>query len=341
MIHTFELQWMIANHKNASRLARDLFDGDLNNGLASCQFHEDYPGLHEITMRHLGEEYYTVTLAVEPQALIENNYTISLFDASAMSKRELQRAFSSAIDEIADRALPRDMNRWYTKRIDYAMNLHCNHVERYIQLAKKGRDPYRYEEKRNWAGSSYRQCKSTRLNYYDKADQVSKSYGHMPKVQLQLLQEAEGVLRIEIQCREYSKLQNLKKKHRLPDMKISSFLDPKVASQVIQGYYEKVIGYGDYYSLSEAWKLIESTSWRRNKKNNIYNWLRLIAQARSISKAREQFVQGTRLKNTGITVQGSQNTFRNYVRACQSINLNPVTIPRKWKVSSMQNPFRV
>ncbi len=343
MIHTFEVHKTIYSSK-MFKLARDFFDDSdiekLRQGeKVSCKWYEDYPGLHEITAMHKGEDYYLLNLTVEPQSLILGEYTVSLFDATSQSNQALREAFSKAINEIAGSALPNNIDRWYTARIDYAINLECSNVDLYVQLAKRGKDPYRYQEKVNRPGSSYRECKSTKLNFYDKEDQISKKYNNVPRIQQELLQEAEDVYRIEVQCRQYSKLLQIKKKYNLRDMKVTSFLNADVAYNVVVDYYGKVIGPGDYYSLSEAKKKIDSTGWRRKKKENIYNWLCLIAQARSVSKARKQFILGKKLKNKDSVVKGSYTSFNNYVKACREINLNPVTIPQRWGFKKLSNPF--
>lgn len=92
--------------------------------------------------------------------------------------------------------------------------------------------------------------------------------------------------------------------------------------------------------MEEAIKRIQETKWSSRKKENIKRWLQLIAQARSVSRARDQFIEGTILKNTQTLVKGTHNTFTNYIKACREIDVNLVTIPKDWKIKYIPNPIR-
>lgn len=47
------------------------------------------------------------------------------------------------------------------------------------------------------------------------------------------------------------------------------------------------------------------------------------------------------LKNTQILVKGTHNTFTNYIKACSEIDINPVTIPKDWKIKHIPNPIKI
>jgi len=295
------------------------------------------PGIILFAISYADDDYYRIYLRLEPQSLIEGRRTIDVFDCSNESVARLETTLDKTIDIVCS-VLPQSY-RWSVGRIDYSMNLTSKYVKECVALAKKGKDPYRYNDHVNKTGSSYRMSKSVVLNYYDKYDHISKKID-ADSLDAHLLEEAQNIYRIEVQCLNYNKLKHIRKKFDLPkETNVYHYLRSDIAEWALLSYYDKVIGRADYYSLDKAIKTVESTVWGTRKKENIKNWIRLIAQARSVSKAREQFVGGATLARTGTVVKGSVNTFRNYEMACKDIEVNPVTIPRDWGINYIPNPI--
>lgn len=297
-----------------------------------------YPGITDVSFSHIDRDYYRLYLIIEPQSLIIGRRTIDVFDCSDESIYKLRNALPVAIKNISS-TLPSE-ERWTVSRIDYTVNLLSENVEKCVYLAKKGRDPYRYKDTIKLPGSSYRKSKTVILNFYDKLDHIRKNTGPTSP-NAYLMEEAKNIFRIEIQCLGNKKLRHIKDKYKLPtNADIYDYLRSDIAKEIIFYYYKKVIGMGDYYTMSEAINKIQNTPWSRRKQENIIKWLRLIAHARSISKAREQFITGTVLKNTNTLVKGSLNTFGNYIKSCEAIDLNPVTIPKDWEIKYIPNPIK-
>ena len=343
MIHTFTISKK-TNFKRIQKCLEEYAKISKNTEIEKtnediiCKYHDGHPGLHEVRITRCVDDFGYIYLTLEPRALLKEEYTISLHDPSHQSNQSLKKAFAETIECIFGKLSMRDLRKWYTSRIDYAINIKLPNAGKYTVLAKMGYDPYRYEEG-NYTGSSYKKCKSIHLNFYDKQDHIKKKY-HQMDCYHRLLQESKDIFRIEVQIRDYNKLAALKKKYSLPDTKIMEFLNHEIAQEVISDYFLKVIKTGDYYSLKEAGKLIDSTKWRQSKKDNIKNWLRLIVQAGSISKAKGAFNVGTKLKGFKTVVKGSDATFNNYLNSCKEINLNPVTIPKEWNIKMLPNPGR-
>lgn len=345
MIHTFELNNRISE-KKAFKLLTDHYElkevprlfTELKRKKAAVKLLVSIPGIILASITYISDEYYRIYLRVEPQSLIIGRRTIEVFDCSYDSVEALRTALDEAIEGLAS-TLPQS-DKWFVSRIDFTKNLSTKYVKECVALAKKGKDPYRYNDTINKPGSSYRASKCVILNFYDKFDHISKkidanTYGS------HLIEEAHNIFRIEVQCLNFSKLKHLREKFELPrKSNLYDYIRTDIAEWIIRYYYEKVVGRADYYSLSEAIKIVEATEWGTRKKANIKMWLRLIAQAKSVSKAREQFVAGTTLGSTETAIKGSLNTFRNYENACKEIGINPVTIPKDWGIKHILNPFK-
>lgn len=343
MIHTVELTITTDSNK-AIKILTEYYQ--LENVLKILAASKDkkinipiqYPGLMDVSISHIDRDYFRLYLIIEPQSLIIARRTIDVFDCSDESIYKLKTVLPVAIKNISS-TLPTE-ERWTVSRIDYTVNLFSEYVEQCVDLVKKGRDPYRYKDTINLPGSSYRKSKTVILNFYDKLDHIKKTLNSTSSDGY-LLDEAKNILRIEVQCLNNLKLKHIREKYQLrSNANIYDYLRSDIAKETLFYYYKKVIGTGDYYSMNGAIKKIQNSTWSKRKKENIIKWLRLIAQARSVSNARVQFLAGTVLKNTNTLVKGSQNTFTNYINSCEEIDLNPVTIPRDWKIKYIPNPIK-
>lgn len=132
------------------------------------------------------------------------------------------------------------------------------------------------------------------------------------------------------------------KAYNLPDISLSGFLDERIDNDIVQYYYQATIGYGDYYSLSAVHRRIQETAWRKPKKERIYNWLRLIAQAGSFVESSDCFLHGVYLNVEPQTwVQGSKRTLADYIESCRDEGINMITIPADFEFDAecLPNPM--
>ena len=72
--------------------------------------------------------------------------------------------------------------------------------------------------------------------------------------------------------------------------------------------------------------------------------MRLIAQARSLSKGKQQFIEGGHnIKHTNTVVEGCESTFRKYLERLKEMNMHPVMIPKDWArdygIYQLHNPI--
>lgn len=114
----------------------------------------------------------------------------------------------------------------------------------------------------------------------------------------------------------------------------------RIANDILQYYYQATIGYGDYYSLPAVHQRIQETAWRRSKKERLYNWLRLIAQAGSFTESSDCFLRGVYLNDEPQTwEQGSKRTLADYIESCKDERINIVTILEDSEIDWLPNPI--
>lgn len=274
---------------------------------------------------------YFITMIINPRVITEqaNSYLVS-------SKRHIDD-LPVAFDNLLYRKFPGiclpPFQHWNCKRIDYAVDIHTDYVEEYIKLFNKADSPHWFDDQHK-DGSLYRMSKSVTVNFYDKADQLIKLYNEQTTEMVPSF--PDNILRIEIQCK-YSKTSYIKRKLNFQDKSILNYLDEELSAEMILSYYDKVIGGGDYYNFIQAEKIINDSDEKVRMKNALIKTLKVIANARSISKAREQFQKGLTIKNTTIFVKGSKDTFNKHLRLLRSMGINPVTIPREWALNTLPN----
>lgn len=263
MIHTFELT-KTTNKIKMIKLLTEYYPMDEIPRLLDDPKNKEInipiqkPGIIKASISHIDSDFFRVYLRVEPQSLIIDRKTINVFDCTVDTVKKHKKALSCTIKEISD-LLP-NVEKWNVSRIDYTMNLISNHVKQCVELARKGRDPYRYKDILNAPGSSYRKSNSVILNFYDKLDHTVKKIG-LTSSNAYLLEEANNIFRIEVQCLNKNKLKHIREKYNLPaKSNIYDYLRSDIAGNLIFYYYNIVIGTGGYYSINEA-----------NKKNKIQN----------------------------------------------------------------------
>ncbi|WP_339230885.1 hypothetical protein NSQ77_10775 [Oceanobacillus sp. FSL K6-2867] len=344
MVHTFELNHITNETKVIKVLVEHYELNEIQELLVKSKRKKNtidipisIPGLIAVSISYIGNECYRFYLRVEPQSLIAGRRTINVFDCAFGSVERLRPVLDESI-EIISSTLPQS-DRWFVSRIDFTKNLTSEYVRECVELAKKGKDPYRFKETIDKSGSSYRKSKSVILNYYDKLDHITKKVDNI-SFDNHLLEEAHNIYRIEVQCLNHKKLKHIREKFDLPrKSNLYDYLRTDIAEWAFFSYYDKVIGRGDYYSLAQVLKRIESTDLGSRKKKNIKNWLKLIAQAKGMTNAKKQFVDGTTLGRTQTVVQGCLDTFRSYEKVCEEIGVNPVAIPKDWGIDYIPNPI--
>lgn len=110
--------------------------------------------------------------------------------------------------------------------------------------------------------------------------------------------------------------------------KYKSLLDPILCVTIISNYYNKVIGKGDWYTLSTAIQIIKSKCFNSQKEQHLINALKDVSRCRSLVKAKESCP----IEKIG--------TFTRALNQLETLNINPVTIPREWHIEYIPNLLR-
>lgn len=116
------------------------------------------------------------------------------------------------------------------------------------------------------------------------------------------------------------------------------FLNEEVANDLINKEYNKLVGSGDFYSTYKAWKIIDGSKYKKDKKQNLKDIMCLISQCWSLQKAEKQYVEGASIKKSRKLVKGTQQTFRKSIQQLREMGLQPLRIPDSWHLSYIRNP---
>lgn len=235
------------------------------------------------------------------------------------------------------------------KRVDYCINFYIKELasectqEQIIDLLKRGDIPPSYQEwteydekaRRNKSRpeSFYLYNSSVTINCYSKYMQLmnlskkNQENGY-PPLSTQVLEAAQDIIRFEVQCK-YHKTFTLNQKaevlgnHELN--KYKTLLVHDFYNKEIYYYWDKTIGRGDWYSMQEAICIIQSQHFNSQKEKRLIDALHFVSQHRSIATAKS-LLEG---KELGI--------FNHTLSDLSRLNINPVTIPRRWNICHIPN----
>lgn len=235
------------------------------------------------------------------------------------------------------------------KRIDYCINICLSDFnptydpEQIMNLIKRSDIPPHYEEWMEYDKTSHRMksrpesfylcSKSVNINYYSKylqlqnRSQENEEKGFDPIPQ-ETIDASHDIIRFEVQCK-YFKTYALNKKAENSgnecSNKYKSLLDPLTCVEIVSSYYEKVIGKGDWYTLSEAMQIIQSKNFYIQREQRYIDTLKYVSQCRSIAKAKASYQENELL------------AFKQTLKELADLNINPVTIPREWNIKHIPN----
>lgn len=241
---------------------------------------------------------------------------------------------------------------YQVKRIDYCVNFSLNELvpgcssNQIMKLIKQSKIPYPYEEwkiyneqthrKEGRASSYYLKSDSVNINCYSKYMKFQEqSQGNIergrPPITQEWMDKAEDIIRFEVQCKS-SKIYSLSKKMKIEKgYQFSRFIHPlfhpDFCSKIIDDYYHKTIGSGDWYTLTAAIRKIQSMDYEKPRVNRLIDALRKVNRCRSIPKAMEM-----------VSSQGGDlAAFMRTLKELETHGINPVTIPRDWGIEHIPN----
>jgi len=229
------------------------------------------------------------------------------------------------------------LSSYKLNRVDYCINfsmkelgVNCT-IEYMMALIKRGNVPHHFKERMEYDKISHRWVsdktsfyligKSVVVNCYLKGEQMK----NIKQRYLNISDIPDDIIRFEIQCK-YNKIFNIKKGRSLSNADVVDILlSDELSREVIKNYYERIIMGGDYYSLVEAIKKIESHHFSEKKEKRLIEVLKEIAVCRGIAKTK------AKLNNDGVII------FSRTIRELVDLGINPVTIPREWGIKRIPN----
>lgn len=331
MIHTVTIARRVSRPKMEEQgsnifeadAVRSLLAGDVREIRASTLGHT---GINEIKAYTGQAGLYTIQIVVNLQTLATLQHSIYLFDCSLQSIQNLSANFATWLDSIGFTRMP-PIDHWCARRVDFAVDVPLpGRVPHYVMLAKKGNRPARFIDECDKDGSAYPESKSVTLNFYDKADQVRKDMHHLSYFDT-LHAQAQGIFRLEVQC-ETDKLKSLRRAG-VSDQTLGSFMSPTLSQTVVRGYYDKVLGSQDFYSLESAQDVVDAFSdpgMGAAARRNFMTHLRDLAAYSTLPEAK------------AAVFGQSRSSWGDFMRRCRALNINPVMLPEEWGIDMLPNP---
>lgn len=237
-------------------------------------------------------------------------------------------------------------------RVDYCINICLDDFipkctsEQMMTLIKRSDIPPHYKERMEYDKDAHRmkskpesfylKSKSVNINFYSKYMQLlnkSQEYvakGHEP-IDQEILDASRNIYRFEVQCKYhkiYSFSQEAARSGNHSINKYENLLNPVTCIEIVSNYYKKVIGKGDWYTLSEAIRIIQSKSFNSQKEKRLINAIKYVSQCRSLAKAKASCQDKELI------------AFKNTLKELAVLNINPVTIPREWNIKHIPNFLR-
>lgn len=291
---------------------------------------------------------YIIEATINPKILAG---IIDYLTASTYNDIDLATTnFNKISQEISQ--LLHSFSNYRITRIDYCVNIsldevlpECDPIQ-IMNFIKRSDIPPHYEEWMKYDSTAHRmkskpesfylKSKSVNINCYSKylqllnksQENVDKKY---PPIDQKTLDASRNIYRFEVQCK-YHKIYSMSKEaEKAGDHsrnKYKSLLDPIRCVTIISNYYDKVIGKGDWYTLSTATQIIKSKGYNCQKEQHLINALKDVSRCRSLAKAKASCP----LEKIG--------AFTRALKELEILNINPVTIPREWHIEYIPNLLR-
>lgn len=266
--------------------------------------------------------FMQMTIIMNPVKLIRRN-KLEVIKMDLLE--EVKKIFAEKVKKIHT-SLPR-LEYWIVNRIDYAVNINTPYVEEYIKLFQRADKPRNFKElycsksktRKQLEGSFYLFNDSVAINFYNKENErLSQNFNK---------DGAKDLLRLEIQCKK-PKTNTIKSKNGFDSRHLEHYLSQEISYHQLEYYYNKTIGAGDYYKLSEAIRIVQESNYTFKTKEKLIEVLRAVSRHRSIWKAREES-------------KYNSSCFNRYLKQIRALGVNPVTIPARWNVEGLINVLNI
>lgn len=227
-----------------------------------------YLGITEVRIfkRSFYCEKSFVEMKIRLNRLYESGYCWEVIRYENIKKAldNLQR-YMKIINGYAERNILPNLNRWYVKRIDYAIDIRCDNKEEIYQIFKATSEPTGLKIK-DYPTSCYMVGKGVNINFYDKSAQLENSGVFH-------LDSESNVFRFEVQVK---KIKVYEVGRKLGAHTLSVFCTQDVFKKIYIMYYEKILGLLDFYSFECAIKRIEERVCSTKRKNYLLAHVKVI-----------------------------------------------------------------
>lgn len=234
-------------------------------------------------------------------------------------------------------------------RIDYCINFDLGELtdgcdpELLMNLIRRSDIPRYYREwtkyddvarrKKSRPSSFYLINASLNINCYSKymqlqersSENIAKGYPPIPQITLDM---ARNIIRFEVQCmyhKTYALSSVAKKSGNYDSNKNKTLLLPDMCKEIVEHYFNRIIGKGDWYTLQDATQIIKNQGYNSQREKRLIDALWLVNHYRSLAKTKE-FYQGSDL-----------DAFKRTLKDLSNLGINPVTIPRRWGIDHIPN----
>lgn len=264
---------------------------------------------------------YLFIIRVNFKRLIEQENRIAIMTEEDIPA--VYKMFDSLMKQIGIPQMP-PLYEWWVKRIDYCINIETPYASEYIRILQKSTVPYYQKSITQKEGSLYLPSKAkpknrnVTINFYDKENEVeSQLRNEESNATLQVLEQAQNILRLEIQCHQ-GKTKRIAQKYGFRQKKLYHYLNMQICFDVLDYYIYRVSKPATYQRRKVALEMVDSLEFGRKKKERIKNIITDInKQHQTINKVKERYVR------EGIV---TRDTFNDYLCCLAKHNINAVTI---------------
>lgn len=330
MIHTAEL--ISAITRQEYQVLQEQENKDFYNGKLHIYTLANY-GITEIQALKIPYDEnnysYWCILRINLKRIANNGQaTTSLYYCTEEEKENLTRNFERFMSTLLPQRA--NLSQWIVRRIDYTIDIKTPYVKEYITLLQRGnKPPYshidndkqhkREDKKTHFKGGVRYKNKSITVNIYDK---YRERQSEENIYNAHLLESCRDILRIEIQCFK-EKVRYIKQRRCIPHKTIYPYLRKEIAFKTIYENLKHIAGKGDYYSYAQALKEANGKNLHLETKKKIEWFLFFInRQYKSVWKLKSEW---------------DEREFKTLTSKLRELNINPVTIPRSYKIKKLPN----
>lgn len=207
---------------------------------------------------------------------------------------------------------------WQVSRIDYAYDFFTQYYDKYIALLRKGYDTLTDDR---FPSSVYIAASNININFYDKSVQTGNE------------EEKSHNIRLEVQCKK-GYLRHLARKNDWALCNIYYLWDDHIADNIVKYELEKLVGRGDFYSLTAANKII-TAKLSLKKAEKLSNVLKISLNPQ---------VKLTRIAELYSHLDDSvtpKYVKRQLLPELNKLGISPLAIPQAWKIDYLPNPWKL